>query len=72
MAACLAFAVLDEGFQQFSPGRSVSLADVVASGCGAVLALASAHALAWHNDLQAVRRAMRLRRLKAMWLRMPR
>jgi VanZ family protein len=62
VALCAAFAALDEWSQQFNPGRSVSVADWAVSVVGAVLALAAAHALAWRDEIAALRRA-RLRRV---------
>lgn len=41
--ACLAFGALDETHQSFVPGRFASLADVIADGTGATLALAAFH-----------------------------
>lgn len=67
LAACLAFAVLDECAQQFNPGRSVSVGDVAASAAGALLALASAHAFAWGAQWRALRRRRRIGRLIARW-----
>lgn len=67
LLGCAAFAVLDELAQQFNPGRSVSAADVASSVAGALLALASAHALAWAGELRAARRRRRLHAAIARW-----
>lgn len=68
VALCAAFAALDEFAQQFSPGRSVSFMDWLASVAGAVLALAAAHAFAWHAEMAQLRRARRMRETMARWL----
>ena len=72
LAACIAFAVIDEWAQQFNPGRSVSAADIAASGAGAVLALLSARALAealaWAAQMRAARRRVRVQALITRWL----
>lgn len=69
---CAAFAALDEWAQQFNPGRSVSAADWLASVGGAVLALATAHALAWRQQISGLRRERRRRALIAYWSQPPR
>ena len=68
---CAVFAAVDEALQQLHPGRSVSLADWAASVSGAVFALATAHAVAWHAVLRNARRAAWLRRQMARWRQMP-
>ncbi len=68
---CVAFAGLDEFAQQFSPGRSVSAADVLASAVGALVALASAHAAAWFGEMRQLRQAQAQRKRLAVWIKPP-
>jgi VanZ like family len=71
VALCSAFAAIDEWAQQFSPGRSVSFYDWLASDVGAVLGLAFAHALAWFGEMSRLRHKSRMNEAMARWLRPP-
>jgi VanZ family protein len=68
---CVAFAVTDEFFQQFSPGRTVSAADVLASAIGALFALANTHAIAWAGEMRSLARDQAKKKRLAFWLRRP-
>jgi len=61
------FAAIDEWAQQFSPGRSVSFYDWLASVVGAVLALAAAHALVWTGEMKRLQQTRRRREKLARW-----
>jgi VanZ family protein len=67
LVLCAAFAAVDEWAQQFSPGRSVSLFDWLASVVGAVLALAVAHALVWTGDMKRLQQARQRREKLSRW-----
>ena len=65
---CAGFAAIDEWAQQFSPGRSVSFYDWLASVIGAVLALAAAHGLVWTSEMKRLQIARRRRdKLNRWW-----
>ena len=65
---CASFAAIDEWAQQFSPGRSVSFYDWLASVVGAVLAWAAAHALVWTGEMKRLQIARRRRdKLNRWW-----
>lgn len=67
LVLCASFAAIDEWAQQFSPGRSVSFYDWLASVVGAVLALATAHGLVWTGEMKRLRQARRHRQKLAQW-----
>ena len=68
LVLCANFAAIDEWAQQFSPGRSVSLSDWLASVVGAVLALAAAHGLVWTGEMKRLQIARRRRdKLNRWW-----
>ena len=68
LVLCASFAAIDEWAQQFSPGRSVSVYDWLASVAGAVLALAAAHGLVWAGEIKHLQRARRRRdKLNRWW-----
>jgi VanZ family protein len=67
LVLCASFAAIDEWAQQFSPGRSVSFYDWLASVAGAMLALAVAHAQVWANEMKRLHVARRRREKLNRW-----